>query len=151
MSLAVGTPAPPFKLRNQRREEVSLEDLKGSRSAIVFIPFAFTGTCQGELCDIRDNLHKFNNADVKVVAITCNTLHSNGAWAEQQGFTFDILSDFWPHGEVSRAYDNFNEMAGAANRTTYFLDEDGIITNVIVADGPGMARPFAEYEVALSG
>lgn len=150
MSLVVGTPAPDFALRNQHRELVSLEDLKGSKATIVFIPFAFTKTCQGELCEIRDNLHRFDDSGVRVMAITCNTFHSNAAWAEQQGYTFDILSDFWPHGETARAYESFNETYGFAERTTYFLDEEGVITGVFASDGIGTARPFAEYEAALS-
>ncbi len=151
MSLTVGSPAPGFSLRNQHRQPVSLEDLKGSKAAIVFIPFAFTKTCQGELCEIRENLHRFNESEVRVVAITCNTLHSNRVWAEQEGFTFDILSDFWPHGETARAYDTFNETFGYAERTTYFLDEQGVISGVIASDQLGMARPFSEYEALLAG
>ena len=109
----------------------------------MFILFAFTGTCEGELCQIRDNFEVFG--DRRVVVITCNTLHSNGVWAEQQGFQFDILSDFWPHGEVTRAYDTFDETYGAAKRTTYFVDADGIITGVVSSDQLGVARPFEEY------
>jgi peroxiredoxin len=150
MALEVGTPAPDFSLRNQRRETVTLDDLKGDRSVVVFIPFAFTKTCEGELCEIRDNFHRFNDSGVRVVAITCNTLHSNGVWAEQQGFTFDILSDFWPHGRTASAYDSFDDAFGYAKRTTYFLDADGIITDVVKSDELGVARSFEEYEAALS-
>jgi peroxiredoxin (alkyl hydroperoxide reductase subunit C) len=150
MALEAGTPAPPFALRNQRREKVTSDDLKGSKTVLVFIPFAFTSTCQGELCEIRDNLHRFNQSATRVVAITCNTLHSNAAWAEQQGFTFDILSDFWPHGETARAYDSFDENFGYAKRTTYFIDEEGVITSVIKSDELGVPRAFEEYERVLT-
>ncbi len=150
MSLETGVPAPGFALQNQRREVVSLEDLKGSKAALVFIPYAFTKTCEGELCEIRDNLHRFNDSGVRVVAITCNTRHANAAWAEQQGFTFDILSDFWPHGETARAYDSFDDVYGYATRTTYFLNEEGVITGVVASDELGVARPFAAYEAALT-
>lgn len=149
MTLAVGTPAPNFRLRNQHREKVELTNFKGSRTAIVFIPFAFTKTCQGELCEIRNNLSAFNIADVRVVAITCNTLHANGVWADQQGFEFEILSDFWPHGEVARAYEAFDENYGYAKRTTYFLDSDLMVTDVIGSDELGVARPFSEYQAAI--
>ncbi|HEX9762766.1 MAG TPA: redoxin domain-containing protein, partial [Acidimicrobiia bacterium] len=131
--------------------KVALDDLKGAKSVIVFIPYAFTNTCQGELCEIRDNLHRFNNSNVRVVTITCNTLHSNGMWAEQQGFSFDILSDFWPHGQTATAYDSFDDRFGYAKRTTYFLDEEGVITAVVKSDELGVARSFEEYEAALSG
>jgi peroxiredoxin len=150
MPLEIGTPAPNFTLLNQNREPVSLDDLKGSRAVIVFIPFAFTRTCEGELCQIRDEYSLFNDSDARVVAITCNTLHSNRVWSEQQGFHFDILSDFWPHGLVARKYDSFNEGYGYAERTTYFLDEEGIITAVTRSDQLGEARDFEDYRTALT-
>lgn len=148
--LAVGTAAPDFTLLNQDREPVSLQDLKGSKSVIVFIPFAFTSTCQGELCQIRDEYPLFADAGARVVAVTCNTLHSNKLWAEQQGFQFDILSDFWPHGGVTRAYETFNDGYGAAERTTYFLDADGVITGSTRSEAIGVGREFDAYRAALT-
>lgn len=147
MALTPGTPAPAFALKNQNREVVSNDDLAGKPWVAVFIPFAFTGVCEGELCQIRDNFDAFG--DTRVVAITCNTLHANGAWAAQQGFQFDILSDFWPHGEVCRAYDTFDEGYGAAKRSTYFVDESGIITGVVASDEVSKPRPFDEYLALL--
>lgn len=149
MTLDVGAKAPGFELRNQRREKISLDDLKGSKIALVFIPFAFTSTCEGELCEIRDNIEVFDRAGTRVVAITCDTTASNARWATDNGFEFDILSDFWPHGEVSRRYDTFNETFGYAERTTYFIDEGGNITDVVLSDELKKARPFARYEAAL--
>ena len=150
MPLEAGTPAPGFTLLNQNREPVTLDDLKGARSVIVFIPFAFTRTCEGELCQIRDEYSVFNDAGARVVAITCNTFHSNRVWSEQQGFQFDILSDWWPHGAVSRQYETFNEDFGYAERTTYFLDEQGVITDVARSSHLGEARDFEAYRAALS-
>jgi peroxiredoxin len=148
--LEIGTPAPDFTLLNQNREPVALDDLKGSQSVIVFIPFAFTRTCESELCQIRDEYALFNKADAQVVAITCNTLHANKMWSELQGFQFDILSDFWPHGMVSRKYDTFNEGYGYAERTTYFLDAEGVITGITRSDQLGEARDFDDYRAALA-
>lgn len=145
MTLAIGTKAPEFTLLNQEREPVSLDDLKGSRSVIVFIPFAFTRTCESELCQIRDEFSMFDEADARVVAITCNTLHANKVWSDQQGFQFDILSDWWPHGAVSRKYETFNEGYGYPERTTYFLDDDAVITQLTRSDRLGEARDFEIY------
>lgn len=149
MPLEVGSVAPDFTLLNQDREPVSLDSLKGSKSVIVFIPFAFTRTCEGELCQIRDEYSMFNDAEAPVVAITCNTLHANRVWSEQQGFQFDILSDWWPHGAVSRLYDTFNEDFGYAERTTYFLDEQGVIAEVAHSENLGEGRDFEVYRAAL--
>lgn len=150
MTLAIGTSAPEFTLLNTDREPVLLDDLKGTKSVIVFIPFAFTRTCESELCQIRDEYTLFNETDARVVVITCNTMHANKVWSDQQGFHFDILSDWWPHGEVSRKYETFNEGYGYAERTTYFLDEDAIITGVTRSDNLGEARDFEEYRTALT-
>lgn len=150
MPLAIGTPAPEFTLLNQNREPVSLEDLRGSKSVVVFIPFAFTRTCEGELCQIRDEYTIFNDAKARVIAITCNTFHANRVWSEQQGFQFDILSDWWPHGATARKYDTFNEGFGYAERTTYFLDESGIISDVTRSENLGEARDFDHYRSALT-
>jgi peroxiredoxin len=150
MPLEIGSAAPDFTLLNQDRQPVSLDSLKGSRSVIVFIPFAFTRTCEGELCQIRDEYSMFDEAEARVVAITCNTLHANRVWAEQQGFQFDLLSDFWPHGATARLYDTFNETFGYAERTTYFLDADGVIVDVSCSENLGEARPFEDYRAAIS-
>ena len=149
MTLAIGTTAPEFTLLNQEREPVSLDDLKESRSVIVFIPFAFTRTCESELCQIRDEYSMFDEAEARVVAITCNTLHANKVWSDQQGFQFDILSDWWPHGAVSRKYETFNEGYGYPERTTYFLDDDAVITQVTRSDRLGEARDFEIYRGVL--
>jgi peroxiredoxin len=150
MPLEVGTAAPEFTLLNQDREPVSLDDLKGSPSVIVFIPFAFTRTCEGELCQIRDEYETFADAGARVVAITCNTFHANKVWADQRGFQFDILSDWWPHGSVARKYDTFNEGLGYAERTTYFLDADGSITDIVRSENLGEGRDFDAYRKALT-
>jgi peroxiredoxin len=149
MPLEIGSAAPDFTLLNQDRQPVSLDSLKGSRSVIVFIPFAFTRTCEGELCQIRDEYSLFDEAEARVVAITCNTLHANRVWAEQQGFQFDLLSDFWPHGATARLYDTFNETFGYAERTTYFLDAKGVIVDVSRSENLGEARPFEDYRAAI--
>lgn len=150
MSLAIGTPAPPFTLRNIDRSEVSLDDLKGRKSLIVFIPFPFTGVCEGELCALRDDRARLAELDANVVAITTTPMPSNKAWSEQNGFGFPVLSDFWPHGEVATAYDTFNEALGAAMRTTYVLDADGIIRDVIASEELGVAREHEAYAESLS-
>ncbi|MGB8360090.1 MAG: redoxin domain-containing protein [Acidimicrobiia bacterium] len=149
MSLAIGTRAPAFTLLNQSRQPVSLDDLKGAKSVIVFIPFAFTATCESELCQIRDEYALFGDAGASVVAITCNTVHANRVWSEQKRFQFDILSDFWPHGAVARDYDTFNEERGYAERTTYFLDGDSVITGLTRSDELRVGRDFEDYRTAL--
>jgi peroxiredoxin (alkyl hydroperoxide reductase subunit C) len=85
-----------------------------------------------------------------VVLITTHVVPTNKVWAEENGFGFPILADYWPHGEVARAYDTFDETFGYAKRTTYILDADGVIRDVIATDVLGEARPFSSYPDALA-
>ncbi len=71
MSLTIGTPAPLFELTDQNGVSFSSATLIGQKNLVVlFYPFAFTGTCTGELCAIRDDLNSFQNVNVKLVAIS---------------------------------------------------------------------------------
>ena len=149
MSLSIGDAAPEFVLKDQEGNEVSLNDLKGRKTLLVFIPFPFTGLCEGELCDIRDNLHRLESLDANVISITCDTRPANKAWADSQNFTFSILSDFWPHGVTAQAYGCFNETTGSAMRATYVLDADGIVRDIIATDSLGDTRSVADYPKAL--
>jgi len=149
VSATIGQPAPSFALEDQDNNEVTLESLRGRKTLIVFIPFPFTGNCEAELCAIRDHLVDFNEVDANVVAITCDTRHVHKHWADEQGYTFPILSDFWPHGAVANAYGCFDENLGCATRTTYVLDADGIVREIVASAGLGITRDIADYDTAL--
>ncbi|HKY58617.1 MAG TPA: peroxiredoxin [Aeromicrobium sp.] len=149
MTIAVGELAPDFTLKNQHGQEVSLSGLRGKPVAVVFFPFAFTGICTGELCEIRDNLSVFTEQGAVVVAISCDPVFSNRVFSDQEGYTFDILSDFWPHGAVSQAYGVFEPGPGAARRATFLIDADGIV-RWTVNNPLGEARDFAGYKEALA-
>lgn len=148
--MLVGNPAPQFELPDQDRNPVSLESLKGSKTLIVFIPFPFTGICDDESCAIRDNLAALNGLDANVVIITVHAFNVTKKWADEYGFGFPVLSDYWPHGEVAQAYGAFNDERGAANRYTFVLDADGIVREVINTESLGIAREFDAYTEALA-
>ncbi len=150
MPLAIGTPAPDFSLYDQNREEVSLDDLKGSNALIVFIPFPFTGNCDNEGCQLRDGLGALDEVEAKVVVITAHAVPTNAKWASENDFTFPVLADYWPHADAIKAYDAFNELVGAANRVTYVLDDNAIIRDVIATESLRVTREFELYSEALS-
>ncbi len=82
-----------------------LADFRGEKNVVLlFYPFAFTGVCTGELCALRDNLPKFTDRDTQLLAVSNDSIHSLRVFAEQEGLEYPLLSDFWPHGNVSRAY-----------------------------------------------
>lgn len=146
--IAVGQAAPDFTLPNTNGTPVHLGDLRGQPVAVVFFPFAFSGICTGELCELRDNIEDFESAGVKLLAISNDSVFALKAWAEQEGYGFDLLSDFWPHGEVSRAYGVFDEENGLAVRGSFLIDADGIVRWSVV-NQRGQARDFEGYRQAL--
>jgi peroxiredoxin len=151
MSIDVGTEAPDFTLKDTENNEVTLSSFRGKGSVtIVFIPFAFTAVCQGELCELRDNLSSFEQAGNQVLMISCDSRHSLRVWKEQQGYTFPMLSDFWPHGATASAYDCFNADLGCAMRRTVVVDTDGKVTDIFDSGGLGEARPLTSYTDALT-
>jgi mycoredoxin-dependent peroxiredoxin len=62
-----------------------------------------------------------------VLAISCDPTYALRVFADTDGLNFPLLSDFWPHGEVSRAYGAFNEERGAPNRSSFIVDKAGIV------------------------
>lgn len=151
MPAEIGQPAPEFTLKDQNGNDVALADFRGKQAvALVFYPFTFTGVCEGELCRIRDDYSQFENAGVQVLAISCDSRHAQRVWAEQQGFNFPVLSDFWPHGAVAKAYGVFNEELGCAIRATFLIDRDGVIIDEFRTDSLGTAREADRYTEALA-
>ena len=150
MPLEVGAEAPDFVLKDQNNQEVRLSDFRGRRNVLlVFYPLAFTGTCQGELCSVRDNLNDFVNESTQVLTVSVDSPYSHKVWAEQQGYDFPLLADFWPHGEVARRYAVFNDEAGFANRGTFLIDPAGVIRFAEEA-GPGESRNQQAWQAAIA-
>jgi len=150
VGVEVGSAAPDFSLKSQHGEDVALSSFRGSRHVVlVFIPFAFSGTCTSELGEIRDDLDAFAAHDTQVLAVSCDHFFSNRAFSDSEGLTFPVLSDFWPHGEVSRAYGTFNAEAGAPERGTYVIDSEGIVRWKVQV-GIGDRRDLAQVLAALA-
>lgn len=150
MSLAVGTEAPDFSLKNQFGETVTLSDFAGKKTVVlVFFPLAFSGICTGELCELRDNIAMFDDANVELMGISVDSHFALRAWGEQEKYGFSLLSDFWPHGGVAQQYGVFVEDRGIANRATFVIGKDGNIAGHFITE-PGQARDFAAYKQIIS-
>ncbi len=146
----IGAKAPDFSLKNQFGETVTLRDFFGKKNVILmFYPFAFTGKCTQELCTIRDERNDFVNEDTQILSISCDPVASLKIFAEEQNLTTPLLSDFWPHGKVSKDYGVFLEDLGFANRGTFVIDKAGIIRWKVVTS-PGEVRNTSDYRKALS-
>jgi peroxiredoxin (alkyl hydroperoxide reductase subunit C) len=148
--IGVGAVAPDFVLKDQNNEEVRLSDFRGRRNVLlVFYPLAFTGTCQGELCSVRDNLSDFVNEDVQVLTVSVDSPYTHKVWADREGYDFPLLADFWPHGAVAQAYGVFNDERGFANRGTFLVDRDGVVRFAEMNE-PGQARDQDGWRKALA-
>src|SRR3954451_25189806 len=111
MSLSVGDVAPEFSLSDQDKQVVSLAELRGAPVLVVFYPFAFSGRCTGELCQLRRERSTYTDAGGQVVAISTDPTFRLKAFREAEGLRFPLLSDFWMHGATAQAYGVFNEKA----------------------------------------
>ncbi|WP_372593875.1 peroxiredoxin [Actinotalea sp.] len=147
--LRVGDLAPDLTLPDAHGTPVTLSDLRGGAVAVVFVPFAFSGLCTSELCELRDAIEDFEAVGVRLLVVACDAMFTLRAWGEQEGFGFDLLSDFWPHGAAARAFGVFDEAAGIALRGSFLIDADGIVRWSVV-NARGKARDLGEYRAALA-
>ncbi len=149
MTLEIGQQAPQFTLKNTHGESVSLSDYAEKQHVVlVFYPWAFSRVCTGELCEIRDSIADFTDASAVVLAVSCDAMFSLRAFADPEGLEFQLLSDFWPHGDVATAYGVFNDQRGCANRATFIIDREGILRWQVENEIP-QARNLDDYRKVL--
>ncbi|MDN3267852.1 peroxiredoxin [Streptomyces sp. MA15] len=149
MTIPVGEQAPDFELKDNHGAPVRLSDFRGQKNVVLlFYPFAFTGVCTGELSEIRDRLEQFAERDAGVLAVSNDSIHTLRVFGEQEDLPFPLLSDFWPHGDVSRAYGVFDEDKGCAVRGTFVIDKQGVVRRTVTS-GMADARDPGEYLAAL--
>ncbi|MEU6779518.1 peroxiredoxin [Nonomuraea angiospora] len=141
----VGALAPDFELQDQHGTPVSLAQFRGTKVVLVFYPLAFSGICHGELSALRDQ--PLDRAQLLTVSV--DSMFTHRAWADREGYTFPLLSDFWPHGQVARAYGVFDEAKGFALRGTFIIDGEGVIRWSVV-NPTSAARDIADYAKALA-
>lgn len=126
--LSVGDLAPDFTLRDQFGQDVTLSSFRDQKAVLLFFyPYAFSGVCTGEMAGIRDRLAEFLTFDTEVLGISCDPTYALRNFADQDGLNFPLLSDFWPHGAVARAYDVFDDRTGSAERSSFVIDKQGIV------------------------
>lgn len=136
----VGAAAPDFTLYNTEKQAVSLSAYKGRKVVLLFFPLAFTSTCTAELCSVRDDIARFNQAGADVLGISVDTVFTLKKFREEQGLNFELLSDF--NKTVSEAYgclyDTFIlDMKGVSKRSAFVLDAEGIIRYAEVLEKSG--------------
>jgi peroxiredoxin len=147
--LDAGATAPDFELPDQFGAPQRLAARRGVRPVVlVFVPFAFSRTCTGELRELDANAELFAEAGAEVLVASVDAKYALRAWAEAEGVGLTLLSDFWPHGGVAARYGAFDESAGFARRATFVIDVEGVIRSSF-ATGPGEPRELSAYRDAL--
>ncbi|WP_017593737.1 peroxiredoxin [Nocardiopsis potens] len=150
MSIEIGQPAPDFELSDQHGQTVRLSDFKGRKNVVVvFYPLAFSGVCEGELCSLRDNISDFRSGDAELLSISVDSMFAHRAWADRENLDYPLLSDFWPHGAVAKAYGVFDEDKGVAVRGTFLVDKEGVVRWKVV-NPISEARDLDDYRKALA-
>lgn len=153
MSVQVGQQAPSFLLRDTDKKEVKLEDFKGQNVLILFFPLAFTGVCTTELCNIRDNIAVYNNANAQVLGISVDSPFSLGKFKAEQNLNFPLLSDF--NKEASKSYGALYEnfigwMEGVSKRSAFIVDKEGVIRYAEVLESAGDLPNFEAINATLA-
>ncbi|MBL7759667.1 MAG: redoxin domain-containing protein [Sediminibacterium sp.] len=154
MSIQKGQQAPDFSLFNTEKQKVTLSEQKGKNVVILFFPLAFTGVCTAELCNVRDNIAIYNNANATVLGISVDSLFVLDKFKTEQNLNFALLSDF--NKEAAAAYgvlyDTFPafEMQGVSKRAAFVVDKDGVIQYAEICPTPGDLPDFAAIQATLA-
>lgn len=135
MKLKAGDKAPHFEAKNQDGKLISLDDFKGKKLVIFFYPRNNTPTCTTEACNLRDNYHRFQAQGFEILGVSTDTAKSHKRFKEKHQLPYDLLDD--SEQVMVKAYDvwgekvTFGKRYMGLKRTTFVIDEEGIISEII--------------------
>ena len=152
MAVETGAKAPDFTLPDQDRQPVTLSERRVSGPVVLaFLPGAFSGTCQAEMCHFRDAASDLNKVNANVICVSVDTFFALKAWADQQQFTFPLLSDF--NKEVIAQYGVVNPdmigMKNIAKRAVFVIDRNGIVRHKEVLEDARNEPDYGKIDAAL--
>ncbi len=129
--LEVGTKAPAFTLPDQNGTMHSLADYRGKKVILYFYPKDNTSGCTKQACGFSERYPHFTEKGVEVLGVSKDSVESHKRFEEKYGLAFTLLSD--TERKVLEAYDvwkekkNYGKVSMGVVRTTYLIDENGII------------------------
>ena len=126
--MKIGDIAPEFALKDQDEKDIKLSDFRGKKVLLSFHPLAWTEICAKQMLSLENNYDVITSLNTMPVGISVDATPSKKAWADSLKLKrMRILSDFWPHGQVSIAYEMFREKHGTSKRANVIVDEKGKI------------------------
>jgi peroxiredoxin len=151
MALKAGDEAPDFELRSHRGGTVKLSSFRGKKNVVLaFHPLAFTPVCANQMSGYQTDLSRFEAAGAVVLGVSIDAQPAKAAWATSLGaLSYDLLSDFHPHGQVAEQYGVFRPKEGFSERAVFVIDRDGKIAWSRVYEIPqlpGQDELFAALE-----
>ena len=161
MSIQVGDKAPDFSLVGLGEggpEVVKLSEQIGEQNILLlFVPMAYTGVCTTEFCEISAGLGAYSDLNCKVLGISGDNPFAQAAWAEKEGITLKLLSDY-DHKATEAygiAYDQFLPeknliMGGVPKRSAFLIDKNGVVQFAQVNDSPGDLPDFGAIKAKLA-
>jgi len=129
--LEPGTRAPSFTLPDQDGVMHSLEDYRGRKVILYFYPKDSTPGCTKQACSYTERLPQIREAGAVVLGVSKDSVASHRKFADKYGLAFTLLAD--PERQVIEAYDvwkekkNYGKVSMGVVRTTYLIDEEGVI------------------------
>lgn len=136
--LTAGQDAPDFELRSHKGGTIKLSDFRGKKNVVLaFHPLAFTPVCANQMQGYESDLAAFERAGAAVLGVSIDAQPAKAAWAKTLGpVSYDLLSDFHPHGDVAKKYGVFREKEGFSERAIFVIDKNGKIAWSKVYDIP---------------
>jgi peroxiredoxin len=140
--LKAGDVAPDFELRTHKGGTVKLSDFRGKKNVVLaFHPLAFTPVCANQMRGYESDLSQFEKAGAAVLGISIDAQPAKAAWAKTlDSISYDLLSDFHPHGEVAQKYGVFRPKEGFSERAIFVVDKAGKIAWSKVYDIPELPK-----------
>jgi peroxiredoxin len=131
--IAAGETAPDFTLKDQEGQNFKLTEQKGKRVLLSFHPLAWTGVCTAQMKSLEAKYKVIAALNTVPAGLSVDAVPTKKAWADSMGLKqLRILSDFWPHGEVAKAYGLFRDHGGTSERANVIIDEKGKVAWVKV-------------------
>ena len=134
--IAPGEKAPDFSLPDQDGNTVSLADMRGQTSVLVFYPMDWSPVCTDQLNVYQEVLGDLEAQGAKMYGVSVDSAFSHKAFQQHLGIDIPLLADFHPKGAVSQAYGAYIEERGHNNRSLVLIDEDGIVQWVHAEETP---------------